>query len=340
MSKKTYTICIIKGDGIGPDVVDEALKLISALPIECEFIIGTAGYDYYTQRGISLPDETIEKCKKADAILFGAVTTPPNIPNYQSPIIRLRKSLHLFANVRPIFSLPLSGVAQNINFVIVRENTEDLYSGQEEAIEDGFMAKRIITRTASEKIIRFAFELARKQNRQRVTVIHKANVLRKTDGLFLEIAHDVAKNYQDITLEDMLVDSAAMRIIKQPEYFQIIVTTNMFGDILSDEASALVGGLGVVASANIGEKHALFEPVHGSAPKYKGKNQVNPFACFFAVCMMLEYLCEETIAQKVRDSILRGIKKGFVTPDIGGKMTTSEVTEEIITLLRGCHDTD
>lgn len=334
MNNQKYIICVIKGDGIGNEVISETLRLFKEIPLSLEFNEARAGYQCYLDSGVSLPDETIAMCKKASAILFGAVTTPPHIEGYQSPIITLRKKLQLFANVRPIISLPVLGNRQDIDFVLVRENTEGLYSGEEEEIEDGFVAKRIITKTASARIIRFAFELAEKQNRRLVTVVHKANILRKTDGLFLEIAEDISHDYPKISFEDMLVDNVSMRIIKQPEHFGVLVTTNMFGDILSDEASALVGGLGVVASSNIGNECALFEPVHGSSPKSAGKNTVNPLASFFAGVMMLEYLGETQVAANLRRSILTVIRNNCVTKDLGGQASTSEVTDTVIKVYR------
>lgn len=332
--KNEYNICVIGGDGIGPEVVSASCGLLENTGLKFTFIQKEAGYDCFKKTGFPLPQETIEAAKTADAILFGAVTTPPNIDGYQSPIIALRRKLNLFANVRPISPLPIAGQRSDIDFVIVRENTEDLYIGEEEAIEDGYVAKRVITRTASERIIRFAFELAKKQGRLLVTAVHKANVLRKTDGLFLEIARNIAKEYPKIILEDMLVDSTAMRIIKQPEHFQILVTTNMFGDILSDEAAALVGGLGVVPSANIGNECALFEPVHGSTPKYAGKNIANPLASFRSVEMMLEFLGETKVADKLHLSFKSVLQKGIKTRDLGGSATTTEFTHAVILQLK------
>ncbi len=237
--------------------------------------------------------------------------------------------MNLYANVRPIYSLPIKDSVKNTDFTIVRENTEDLYSGIEKKFKDGFVASRIITKTASERIISYAFKLA-KTRRKKVTVVHKANVLRLTDGLFLDCAKKVASQNSGIEWNDMLVDSCAMQLIKNPQQFDVIVTTNMFGDILSDEAAALVGGLGVAASANIGDKNALFEPVHGSAPKYEGLNKVNSVAMFFAVCMMLEYLQLQKETNQLKQAILKTIKDGIVTYDLGGKYKTSDVTNAVI----------
>lgn len=327
--KKKYKICAIGGDGVGPELVEQGLKLLNNCDIDLNVTHADAGYRAYEKYGSPLPDETIEKCKKSDAILFGAVTTPPHIEGYFSPIVRLRKLLNLYANVRPVFSLPIKDSVKNIDFIIVRENTEDLYSGIEKKIAGGFSAERIITKTASERIISYAFKLA-KERRKKVTVVHKANILRLTDGLFLDCAKKIASKNPDIEWNDMLVDSCAMQLIKNPHQFDVIVTTNMFGDILSDESAALVGGLGVVASANIGDTYALFEPVHGSAPKYQGLNKVNPIAMFFAVCMMLEHLQLQKEADLLNHAILKTIRNGIVTHDLGGKYKTSEVTNAVI----------
>lgn len=331
---KKYSVCVINGDGIGIEVISETVRLLDKLPISFDFMEARAGYQCYLDSGNPLPGETILSCKKASAILFGAVTTPPNIKNYFSPIVRLRKILHLFANVRPIFSLPLSHLRQNIDFIIVRENTEDLYQAVERVVRGGVVAERLITGIASKNVINFAFQMVQKQKRKKVTLVHKANILRLSDGLFLKTAQRIAKKYPDIIFEDMLVDSCAANIIKKPEYFDVIVTTNMFGDILSDEAAALVGGLGIAASANIGKNYSLFEPVHGSAPKHQGKNTANPVACFFAAVMMLEYLGERQIADKLRRSILDVIKNNCVTRDLGGQASSSEITDEVIKIYK------
>lgn len=329
-NKQQYQICIIPGDGIGPDVIAETIRLLLATKINSRFIYADAGFGAYEKFNTPLPEETIQKCKKADAILFGAVTTPPNIPNYFSPIVRLRKILDTYANIRPFFSLPLENMQQNIDFVLFRENTEDLYSGKERITKDGAIAERVITKKASEKIIAAAFDFAIRKCRKKVIIVHKANVLRLTDGLFLRIGYEVAKKYPKIQCEDMLVDATAMRLVKHPEDFDVLVTTNMFGDILSDEAAALVGGLGIAASANIGEKYALFEPVHGSAPKYAGKNVANPIACFFAACMMLDYLGEQKASKKIKQAIFETLKRGCMTKDLGGKSSMREFSEKVI----------
>jgi len=318
------------GDGIGPDVTKESLRLLQATGIGFNFIKGEIGFEAYKKYDTPLPEKTIEICKKSDAILFGAITTPPNIKGYFSSIVRLRKILDLYANVRPFKSLPIPDQKQGIDFIIVRENTEDLYVGQERLTKEGAIAERVITKKGCEKIIKFAFELAKKQDRKKVTVVHKANILRITDGLFLDIAKKISISYPNIVMEDMLVDSCAMQLIKKTEAFDIIVTTNMFGDILSDEAAGLTGGLGVAASGNIGNNQGLFEPVHGSAPKYAGKNIVNPTASFLSSTMMLEFLGEDKMAQKIRKSITKTIEIGLTTKDLGGSLKSSEFTDKII----------
>lgn len=328
--KKTYTICTIAGDSIGPELLKQALLVLEAAGLSYRQVKAEAGFDCFKKHGTPLPPETIEAIKAADATLFIAVTTPPHIKNYRSPIVALRQKFNLYANVRPIKSLPLKHQSQDIDFVIVRENTEGLYSGKEKDFGHKAIAQRIITREACERIARFAFELAKSQNRRKVTAIHKANILRLTDGLFLKSVEKIASNYPDIELEDMLVDSAAMRLIKQPQHFDVIVTTNMFGDILSDEAAMLVGGLGVVASGNIGDTTAIFEPVHGSAPKYQGQDKVNPLATLFSVVMMLEFLEETELAANINRAIIKTINQGITTNDLGGTAPTSQVIKSVI----------
>lgn len=317
---QSLNLCVIGGDGIGPEVVNESLRLLDATGLKYNKTIAEAGFGAYQKHGTPLPKKTIEVCRETDATLFGAVTTPPNIENYFSPIVRLRKELELFANVRPFKSLPIKNSEPNIDFIVVRENTEDLYGGRERKTEDGAIAERVITRKASKRILEHAFQLAEKQNRSSVTVVHKANVLRITDGLFLEIANEVSKKYPKIEMNEMLVDACAMQLIKNPSQFEVIVTTNMFGDILSDEAAALVGGLGTASSANVGRTTGLFEPIHGSAPKYQGKNRVNPLATFYALCLLLEHLGHQKTSEKIKQAILDALNAGETTKDLGGSL--------------------
>ncbi len=331
----TYKICVLPGEGIGPEVVAGGVAVLQALPLDFQFEYGDIGYETYQRSGDPLPPETIDKVRAADATLFGAVTTPPDIPNYRSPIIRLRKTFDLYANLRPCKSLPHAGSRQDVNLMVVRENTEDLYSGIERVEDNGARAvtERVITRAGSERVLRFAFDLAGKLGFNKVCVVHKANVLRATCGLFRSVAFEVAKEYPNLQMEEMLVDTCAMELIRQPSQFQVIVTTNMFGDILSDEASMLVGGLGIASSGNIGVNAAVFEPVHGSAPKLAGLKKANPIATILAVKMMLEYLGEIEAARRVENAVLHAIRSGQVTEDLGGNLNTSQAVESIIRYL-------
>jgi homoisocitrate dehydrogenase len=329
---KTYQIALLPGDGIGPEVIAQARLLLEALPLQFAFETGAIGYAAYQSGGNALPEETLLMVRQADAALFGAVTTPPNLAGYSSPILRLRQTLDLYANIRPCRSFPHPSSRPNIDLVIVRENTEDLYCGRER-LEDGgqtAISERVITRRASLRILHKAFTLARTTTRKKVTVVHKANVLRQTCGLFRQVALEVAPLYPEVTMQEMLVDTCAMELIRAPEQFDIIVTTNLFGDILSDEASMLVGGLGVACSGNIGEGAAVFEPVHGSAPTLAGTHQANPLATLLSAAMLLDYLGESQQAGRVRAAVTHAITSNQVTPDLGGTLSTEAVTQAVI----------
>ena len=327
-----YKICLLPGDGIGPEVIASAKDVLNALPIQWDFIECGIGFDEYQRSGSPLPDSTINEIRHADATLFGAVTTPPNIPNYFSPVVRMRQSLELFSNLRPFRSIPHPSSRAGIDMIIVRENTEGLYSGIERLEDDGNRAitERVITRKGSERIVRKAFDIARQTGRKSVHVVHKANVLRQTCGLFRTVAFEIAKEYPDIAMQEMLVDTCAMELVRAPEQFEVIVTTNLFGDILSDEACMFVGGLGVAASANIGADAAVFEPVHGSAPPLVGTGKANPIATFLATAMMLDYLNETESAERLRKAVEACIANNESTPDLGGDLTTEQVTERVI----------
>jgi isopropylmalate/isohomocitrate dehydrogenase-like protein len=327
-------ILYIEGDGIGPELMAHAKRVVDSIA-NVEWVRGEAGFGTFKKTGTSLPQETIDAAKQSDAVLFCAVTSPPNIPNYKSAIVALRRELDLYANLRPFESLPnIPSHYPPINFAIVRENTEGLYSGIERLDGDTAYATRVITKKGSERIARFAFEYAVRAGFSKVTIVHKANVLRVTDGLFLEVARGVASEYPQIACEDALVDSVAMRLVKNPNEFQVIVTTNLFGDILSDECSALIGGLGVAPSGNYGERHALFEPVHGSAPKYAGADTVNPTGMLLSSAMLLEHIGEAKSAQRLRDAIKECYSQKVMTRDVGGSARTSEMVEKIVDLLR------
>ncbi|MHB1130950.1 MAG: isocitrate/isopropylmalate dehydrogenase family protein [Chloroflexota bacterium] len=326
-------VCVVEGDGIGREVVPAALQVLEALGADFHYRSAKAGYACYQECGDPIPAETVEACRQADAVLFGAVTTPPDIPGYKSAIVTLRKALDLYANLRPVRSLGVPGFRPGIDLVVVRENTEGLYSGQEELQGDVAIAKRIISRRGSARIARAAFELARREGRPKVTIVHKANVLRETCGLFRRVAFEVAQDYPEIKADEMLVDAMAMRLIKDPENFSVIVTTNLFGDILSDEAAQLVGGMGLAAAGNLGERGAIFEPVHGSAPDIAGKGIANPLATILAAGQMLSYLGEPQKAERLNQAVAQTIAKGPLPPDLGGKATTEEVTRAVIAAL-------
>ena len=325
-----YNITIIGGDGIGQEVMSSAEYLLDKLDLNFNFNYGEAGFDCFNKNGTTLPEETVKIAKSSDATLFGASTSTPGQP---SPIINLRKELDVYANLRPIKSYKgVKSIADGINFIIVRENTEGLYSQNEYGDENQVIAERVITRKASEKISDIAFKLASRRNMlNKVTCVHKSNVLKKTDGVFKESFYKVAKNYPKIKTEDFYVDATAMYLITNPLNFDVIVSTNLFGDILSDESAGLVGGLGLAPSGNIGDKNGLFEPVHGSAPDIAGKNIANPCSMILSTAMMLDYLGEKEIASQINHSVERVVAKGKVlTPDLGGKAKTIEMTKEIV----------
>ena len=331
----THRICLLPGDGIGPEVIACAEQVLSALPLDLEFSRAEIGYAAYQRLGTPLPPATLQAIRAADATLFGAVTTPPNIPGYFSPVVRMRQELDLYANLRPCRSIEHPSSRPGIDMLIVRENTEGLYSGIERLEDNGNRAitERVITRRGSERIARKAFELARQSGRKSVHIVHKANVLRQTCGLFRQVALEVAAEYPEINALELLVDACAMELVRAPEQFEVIVTTNLFGDILSDEACMFVGGLGVAASGNIGLEASVFEPVHGSAPTLVGKGTANPTATFLAAAMLLEHLGETENAAHLRQAVETCIASGQVTPDLGGTLSTGQMTDKVIRLL-------
>jgi homoisocitrate dehydrogenase len=327
-----HRICLLPGDGIGPEVIDQAAKVLDALALPLEFTCAEIGYAAYQKHGSPLPEATMQAIRASEAALFGAVTTPPNIPGYFSPVIRMRRAFDLYANLRPCHSIPHPISRPGIDLVILRENTEDLYVGIEHVEENGDRAvgEMIITRRASERIARKAFQAARASGYHKVTIVHKANVLRETCGLFRRAAFAVAAEFPEITAEEMLVDTCAMELVRDPTQFQVIVTTNLFGDILSDEASMLVGGLGMACSGNIGDTMAIFEPVHGSAPKLAGTHKANPMAAILSAAMLLDHIGFTAEAGRMRIAIEEMLKAGQVTEDLGGSLSTKEVGTGLI----------
>ena len=325
-----YNIAIIGGDGIGNEVMESAEYLLDKLDLNFNFNYGEAGFECFNKNGTTLPEETIKIAKSSDATLFGASTSTPGQP---SPIINLRKELNVYANLRPIRSYKgIKSIADNIDFIIVRENTEGLYSQNEYGDDNKVIAERVITRNASEKISEIAFKLAKRRKKlNKVTCVHKSNVLKKTDGVFKESFYKVAKNYPEINTEDFYVDATAMYLITNPLNFDVIVSTNLFGDILSDESAGLVGGLGLAPSGNIGDENGLFEPVHGSAPDIAGKGIANPCSMILSTSMMLDYLGEKEISQQINKAVESVVCKGkILTPDLGGNAKTKEMTKAIV----------
>jgi homoisocitrate dehydrogenase len=331
-SQPPQRICLLPGDGIGPEVIGQASRVLEALALPFEYTCAEIGFDAYQKYGSPLPPETVAQIHASRAALFGAVTTPPNLAGYSSPVIRMRREFDLYANLRPCRSIPHPISRPGINLILVRENTEDLYSGIERVEDNGDRAvgEMVITRRASERICRKAFQTARDLGFHKVTVVHKANVLRETCGLFRRVAFEVSAEFPDLAAEEMLVDTCAMELVRDPTQFEVIVTTNLFGDILSDEASMLVGGLGLACSGNIGDQTAIFEPVHGSAPKLAGAHTANPMAAILSAAMLLDYLAYPAEAARVRQSVEDLLRAGLVTEDLGGTLTTQQVGSQVI----------
>ena len=322
-----YQIAVIPGDGIGKEVMEATISVLDELDVDFDYVYGIAGDECNEEHGTPLPQETIDIVRDSDACLFGAAgETAADV------IVKIRQEMKMFANLRPVKSYPhTKSVFENVDFMIVRENTEGLYiANQEEKTADGAIAKRIITREAEERIIDYAFQYAKDNNRTKVTAVHKANVLKKTDGVFKESFYKIAENYPNIESNDFYVDATAMYLITQPQNFDVIVTSNLFGDILSDEGAGLVGGLGLAPSGNIGDDHGLFEPVHGSAPDIAGQQKANPIAMMLSAVMMLRYLGENEAADKFDAAILKVLSEGkTLTGDLGGSATTMEVAQAI-----------
>ena len=326
-TKDKYQIAVVPGDGIGKEVMEAAIHVLYALDIDFDYVYGQAGDECLEKTGSALPDETLEIIRNSDACLFGAAGE-----SAADVIVKIRQEMRMFANLRPVKAYPnTNSLSDDIDFMIVRENTEGLYIANEESYtDDGAVAKRIITREAEERIIDYAFKYAKDNNKSKVTGVHKANVLKKSDGLFKDIFYEVAERYPEIATEDYYVDATAMYLITKPESFDVIVTTNLFGDILSDEGAGLVGGLGLIPSANIGEDAALFEPVHGSAPDIAGQGIANPIAMMLSAVMMLRHLGENEAADRFDNAILKVLSDAnILTGDLGGSATTMEVAEEV-----------
>lgn len=318
-------LAVIPGDGVGREIIPVALEVLDAL-IDTEKIFLDIGYGKWKSTGSAISEEDIHIIKDCDCVLLGAITTPPD-PNYKSVLLRLRKELDLYANIRPFTSFENISKAKDFDFVIVRENTEGMYSGIEKVDENIAYTTRVITRKGSERIAEYACSIA-ENRKKRITIVHKANVL-KSCLFFKNICIAIAKR-KAIAYNEMLVDAMAYDLILHPERYDVIVTTNLFGDILSDVAAALVGGIGLCPSANIGNTYALFEPVHGSAPDIAGKGIANPIACILSVRLMLEWAGRKKEADIISKAVNNVLEQGVTTPDIGGLHSTKQVANAII----------
>jgi isocitrate dehydrogenase (NAD+) len=332
----SYTITLIPGDGIGPEISRAATRVIEAVGVKIDWEIHEAGFNAIEKHKDPLPQTVIDSIARNEVALKGPLTTPVGT-GFRSVNVALRKEFDLYSNVRPAKSMEgIKSRYENVDLIIVRENTEEFYSGIEhyvDAVKSAAETIGIVTRTGSERIIRYAFDYARKHNRKKVTVVHKANILKYTSGLFLDVAKSMAKEYPEIEMNDKIVDNMAMQMVINPNQFEVIVTTNLFGDILSDLASGLVGGLGVAPGANIGYHNAIFEAVHGSAPDIAGKNVANPCAIILASAMMLDYIGEPDAARQIEKAVAHVIKEGKkVTKDLNATnfVTTDQMADAII----------
>ncbi len=326
-------VVLIPGDGIGPEITKSVKRVFEAAEIDIEWIECQAGLTAHEDLSTPLPEETIEAIEQHRIALKGPLTTPVG-SGFRSVNVALRQKFDLYSNIRPARSLPhIDTPFRDVDLVIFRENTQGLYIGEERWVDQEEHAESIavVTRKASERILRAAFRYARENNRKKVTVVHKANILKLTSGLFLEIGEEVSGEFPDIQFDDKIVDNMAMQMVMNPHQFDLIVTTNLFGDILSDLASGLVGGLGVTGAANIGDDAAMFEAVHGSAPDIAGQNKANPIALLFSGLMMLEYLDYNDTADQIRNAIYKALENPENrTPDLGGAGTTDSFTDRII----------
>jgi isocitrate/isopropylmalate dehydrogenase len=364
-----YKIAVLPGDGVGRDVIEAAMIILDKLSVDAEFVYGDIGWEFWCREGNALPDRTIKMLKETDVCLFGAITSKPKEDaaaeldpalkgkglSYFSPIVRLRQEFDLYTNRRPCKAYPGNPLnyRDNIDLVIFRENTEGMYAGvefhplpqavrdallvhpkmkafRETALDEIAVSTRIMTKKGCTRIVRAAFEYAREFKRRSVTIVEKPNVLRETGGLILDIARATAKEYPEIPLKEANVDAMCMWLVKNPHDYDILVAENLFGDIISDLSAQLVGGLGFASAGNIGDKYAVFEPTHGSAPKYAGMYKVNPIATFLAAKMMLEWLGETEKGRSLEEAIAAVIKEGKVrTYDMGGTSTSLDVARAV-----------
>lgn len=329
-----HKITLINGDGIGPEISKSVMDIIKASGLEVDWDIQTAGSDVIESEGVPLPERVLDSIRTNKIALKAPVTTPIG-KGFRSVNVQLRKDLDLYANLRPCKNIPgIKTRFDNVDLIIVRENTEDLYAGVEEKIDENTAHSiKIITRKASERICKFAFEYAVKNNRKEVCAVSKANIMKLSDGLFLDAYRNVAKDYPQIKQREILVDNLCMQLVQDPTRFDVLVLPNLYGDIVSDLTAGLIGGLGVAQGANIGLNCAVFEPVHGSAPDIKGQNKANPTALLMSAIEMLRYIDENDYAQKIENALFKTLSNGDKTIDIGGNLSTTEFTQKIISNL-------
>ena len=331
----SYKVTLIPGDGSGPEVIAAAKRVVEATGVAIEWEQAEAGAAMIEKYGTPLPDETIESLRRNGVALKGPVTTPVGT-GFRSVNVAMRKIFDLYANVRPAKTYP--GVISrydNIDLVVVRENTEDLYAGIEHMVgEDAAESIKLITRKGCERIIRYAFDFAVREGRKKVTAVHKANIMKCTDGMFLDIARQIAKEYPQIEFNDSIVDAMCMRLVMHPEDYDVLVCPNLYGDIVSDLCAGLVGGLGLTPSANIGVSGAIFEPIHGSAPDIAGQHKINPTAAILSASLMLAHLGEAKAAADIEQAVTEVISKGkTLTQDMGGTASTEEFADAVIAAL-------
>jgi isocitrate dehydrogenase (NAD+) len=326
----THQITLIPGDGIGPEVTEAVLRILQVAGVAVDWDRQDAGLVAFERRQTALPVELLDSVKRTKVALKGPVTTPIG-EGFTSVNVGLRKSLDLYANLRPVWTLPgITSRYSGIDLVIVRENTEDLYSGLEHEVVPGVVESlKIISERASRRIAEFAFRYARQHGRKKLTAVHKANIMKLGDGLFLRTVRDVARTHTDITYDERIVDAACMQLVMKPESFDVLVLPNLYGDIVSDLCAGLVGGLGVVPGANLGGDVAVFEAVHGSAPDIAGKNLANPMALLLSALLMLDHLGEGAAAERIRQALARVLQGDVRTRDLGGTATTTEFTAAV-----------
>lgn len=326
-----HNITLIKGDGIGPEITDAVVKIIKAAGVDIVWDIQTAGADVIEKEGVPLPQRVIDSVKRNKIALKSPVTTPIG-KGFRSVNVQLRKDLDLYANLRPCYNLPnIETRYENVDIVVVRENTEDLYAGIERQVDENTAESiKIITRAASERIAEFAFDYAVKNNRKEVCVVTKANICKLSDGLFLDCARKIAKKYPNIGFREILIDNCCMQLVQNPNQFDTLLLPNLYGDIVSDLCAGLVGGLGIAQGANIGKDYAVFEPVHGSAPDIAGQDKANPTAMLMSAIEMLNFIGETSAAAKIKSALFETLKSGIKTADISGNTSCSEFTNAVV----------